>query len=218
MKLITERIENVEVLKEAKEDGKTEYFIEGIFMQADVGNRNKRVYPKDVLMPEVNRYIKEVINEGRSVGELGHPEGPQINLDRVSHKIVELKESGSNVIGRAKVLNTPFGKIVKEFIDEGVKIGVSSRALGSLKQSGDLQEVQNDFMLSTVDIVHDPSAPDAFVEGLMEGKEWIVENGIIKEVDIDMLKRHIHKASSRELQEAKIQAMEEFFKKLARGY
>jgi hypothetical protein len=213
MKLIRETVENVDFLTEDKE-GKKDHYIQGIFMQAETGNRNKRIYPKHILFREVDRYVTECINTNRSLGEMNHPDGPQINLERVSHKIIELRKEGTNIFGKAKILNTPYGQIVKNFIDEGVSLGVSSRGLGSLKSKGDLQEVQNDFWLSTVDIVADPSAPEAFVNGIMEGKEWIWSNGIIKEKHIEPYRKAISKAPLKRLEEEKIKAFQDFLNKL----
>jgi len=182
MKLITEHTNEIEYITEGK--GKEQY-IKGIFMQADIKNQNGRVYPKEVLQKEVKNFNDKFVKEGRALGELGHPAGPVINLDRVSHVIKDLTQEGSNFIGKAKVMDTPNGRIVKNFISEGVKLGVSSRGMGSVKTNKEgVNEVQKDFVLSTVDIVADPSAPDAFVNGIMEGKEWIWENGVIKERDI----------------------------------
>ena len=174
MKLIKELVEDVQYIKESSEDGKKTYYIEGIIMQGDIKNRNGRVYPKEVLMKELSRYNENYVSKRRAFGELGHPQGPTINLDRASHLFTELKEDGSNVIGRAKVMDTPMGKIVKNIIDDGGQLGISSRGMGSLKKSRDgIMEVQNDFMLATAgDIVADPSAPDAFVNGIMEGVEF----------------------------------------------
>jgi len=182
MKLIREEIETVEVIVEQK-GGKKSMFIEGIFLQGDIKNRNGRMYPMETLRKEVARYNENHVQAGRALGELGHPEGPTVNLDRVSHKIVSLKESGSNFIGKAKVLNTPMGRIAQDLIGEGVKLGVSSRGIGSLKMTREgVNVVSDDFMLATAaDIVADPSAPDAFVEGIMEGKEWVWEGGILRE-------------------------------------
>ena len=182
MKLIREEIETVEVIVEQK-GGKKSMFIEGIFLQGDIKNRNGRMYPMETLRKEVARYNENHVQAGRALGELGHPEGPTVNLDRVSHKIVSLKESGSNFIGKAKVLNTPMGKIAQDLIGEGVKLGVSSRGIGSLKMTREgVNVVSDDFMLATAaDIVADPSAPDAFVEGIMEGKEWVWDGGILRE-------------------------------------
>ena len=182
MKLIREEIESVKIITEAK-GGKKSLFIEGIFLQGNIKNRNGRMYPLDTLRKEVERYNESNIVSGRALGELGHPDGPTVNLDRVSHKIVSLKESGSNFIGKAKILNTPMGKIASNLIEEGVKLGVSSRGIGSLKPTKEgFNVVGEDFMLATAaDIVADPSAPDAFVEGIMEGKDWVWDGGILRE-------------------------------------
>jgi len=182
MKLITEEIESVEFLIENK-GGKKQLYIEGVFLQGNIKNRNGRMYPMETLRREVGRYNENHIQKGRALGELGHPEGPTVNLDRVSHKIVSLKESGSNFIGKAKILNTPMGKIATSLVEEGVKLGVSSRGIGSLKLTREgINVVGDDFMLATAaDIVADPSAPDAFVEGIMEGKEWVWDGGILRE-------------------------------------
>ncbi len=182
MKLITEQIEDVEFIVENR-NGKKSMFIEGIFLQGDIQNRNGRMYPMDTLRKEVQRYNESFVSSGRAVGELGHPEGPTVNLDRVSHKIVSLKESGSNFVGKAKILNTPMGQIAQNLIDEGVKLGVSSRGLGTLAVNEDgVKVVSDDFMLATAaDIVADPSAPDAFVSGIMEGKDWVWDGGVVRE-------------------------------------
>ena len=182
MKLITEEIESVDFIVENK-GGRKQLYIEGVFLQADMKNRNGRVYPMATLRREVGRYNENHVQKGRALGELGHPEGPTVNLDRVSHKIVSLKESGSNFVGKAKILNTPMGKIASSLISEGVKLGVSSRGVGSLKMTREgVNVVGDDFMLSTAaDIVSDPSAPDAFVEGIMEGKDWVWDGGILRE-------------------------------------
>tara|TARA_R100001510_G_scaffold47462_1_gene44794 strand:- start:312 stop:962 length:651 start_codon:yes stop_codon:yes gene_type:complete len=182
MKLIREEIESVEFLVEQK-NGKKSMYIEGVFLQGNIKNRNGRMYPMETLRKEVGRYSENHIQAGRALGELGHPDGPTVNLDRVSHKIVSLKESGSNFIGKAKLLNTPMGKIASSLVEEGVKLGVSSRGIGSLKMTREgVNIVGDDFMLATAaDIVADPSAPDAFVEGIMEGKEWVWDGGILRE-------------------------------------
>ena len=182
MKLITEQIDDVEVIVENR-NGKKSMFIEGIFLQGDIQNRNGRMYPMNTLRREVQRYNESFVDSGRAVGELGHPEGPTVNLDRVSHKIISLKESGSNFIGKAKILSTPMGKIAQNLIDEGVKLGVSSRGLGTLAVNEDgIKVVSDDFMLATAaDIVSDPSAPDAFVSGIMEGKDWVWDGGVVRE-------------------------------------
>ena len=207
MFLITEtNLDNVKLIKENAVDGKpSNYFIEGVFMQSEKKNKNGRSYPKNILMNEVKRYNKEYVSNKRALGELGHPEGPTVNLDRVSHMITELYEDGDDVYGRAKIMDTPMGKIVKNLIDEGANIGVSSRGMGSLKKNkNDVNEVQDDFMLATVDIVSDPSAPDAFVNGIMEGKEWIWDNGILKPQDVERHKKLIESATSKSDREDKI--------------
>lgn len=211
MKLIKEISQNLEYLTEASESGKKSIFIEGIFMQADKDNKNGRRYPKKVMESEVNRY-QELINEKRSLGELGHPPNPTVNLDKVSHLITSLRMEGTDVVGRAKVLDTPMGKIAQNFIEEGVRLGVSSRGLGSLKEINGVNEVQDDFHLATVDIVADPSAPDAFVQGIMENSEWICENGIWKSVQIEQAQKKIKKASKAQLAEAKLEVFEAFLK------
>ena len=213
MKLITEHTNQIEYLTEGK--GKEQY-IKGIFMQSDIKNQNGRVYPHAVLQKEVKNFNTKYVNEGRALGELGHPMGPVINLDRVSHVIKELKEDGKNFIGKAKVMDTPNGRIVKNFISEGVKLGVSSRGMGSLKtnKKTGVNEVQKDFVLSTVDIVADPSAPDAFVNGIMEGKEWVWENGVIKEQDIDAMKKTIMNAKMKELEQKKLEVFHKFLQNL----
>ena len=182
MKLITEQIDDVEVIVENR-NGKKSMFIEGIFLQGDIKNRNGRMYPMDTLRREVTRYNEAFVESGRAVGELGHPEGPTVNLDRVSHKIVSRRESGSNYVGKAKILSTPMGKIAQNLIDEGVKLGVSSRGLGTLATNNEgVKIVSDDFTLATAaDIVADPSAPDAFVQGIMEGKDWVWDGGVVRE-------------------------------------
>ena len=215
MKLIREEIQDANFLVEEKGDKKN-YFIEGVIMQSDLKNRNGRVYPKSVMETEVKRYTKKNIDRKRAFGELGHPDGPTINLERVSHMITELSMDGSNVMGKAKIMDTPYGKIVKNLMDEGATLGVSSRGMGSLKAGAKgAQEVQGDFYLATAaDIVADPSAPDAFVSGIMENKEWIWDNGIIKEVNIERYKKEIANAKLSSLQEAKLQAFNNFLSKL----
>ena len=205
MRLITEQNNDIEVLTEDK-DGKQATYIKGIFLQTEITNRNGRMYRFDSMNREVSKYNEEFIQRGRALGELGHPEGPTVNLDRVSHKIVELYPEGKNFIGKAKLLETPMGKIAKNLLEEGVQLGVSSRGLGSLKKEGSLQVVADDFILSTAaDIVADPSAPDAFVEGIMEGKEWALVDGKIKEAQIEAIKASLDNAPSpQELQERKI--------------
>ena len=190
MKLIREELESVEFIVESK-NGKKSMYIEGVFLQGNIKNRNGRMYPMETLRKEVARYNENHVQSGRALGELGHPDGPTVNLDRVSHKIVSLKESGSNFVGKAKILNTPMGKIASSLIEEGVKLGVSSRGIGSLKQTREgVNIVGDDFMLATAaDIVADPSAPDAFVEGIMEGKEWVWDNGSLVEEELDRMKK-----------------------------
>ena len=192
LKLFSEAVEDAELLIESKEDGTKNYKIRGIFMQADVKNRNGRIYPMEILQKEVSRYKKKFINENRAFGELGHPDGPTVNLERVSHMVTSLSPDGKNFIGEAKIMETPMGKIVKNLMDEGAKLGVSSRGMGSLEQKNGANYVRNDFYLATAaDIVADPSAPNAFVEGIMEGKEWIWDNGIIRESEIAGIKNRI---------------------------
>ena len=215
MRLITEQNNDIEVLTEEK-DGKSATYIKGIFLQTEITNRNGRMYRFDSMNREVSKYNEEFIQRGRALGELGHPEGPTVNLDRVSHKIIELYPEGKNFIGKAKLLETPMGKIAKNLLEEGVQLGVSSRGLGSLKKEGSLQVVADDFILSTAaDIVADPSAPDAFVEGIMEGKEWALVDGKIKEAQIEAIKASLDNAPSpQELQERKISAFETFLRSL----
>ena len=190
VKLISEAVEEVEYITEEKEDGGKNYKIRGIFMQADIKNRNGRVYPMEVLDEEVKKYNKNFIQQNRAFGELGHPDGPTVNLERVSHMITSLKPDGKNFIGEAKIMDTPMGKIVKNLMDEGAKLGVSSRGMGSLRQKGGANVVSDDFYLATAaDIVADPSAPNAFVEGIMEGKEWVWNNGALVEAHVADLKK-----------------------------
>ena len=214
MKLITETIEDVQILTEEK-NGKKDYKIKGVFMQADIKNRNGRIYPVDTLAKEVRRYTKEFIEKKRAFGELGHPDGPTVNLERVSHMITSLKPEGKNFIGEAKVMDTPYGKIVKNLIDEGAVLGVSSRGMGSIQQQGGRNLVGKDFYLATAaDIVADPSAPDAFVEGIMEGKEWVWDNGVLKSVTVEQYKSEIEKAKRQELAEKKSKIFADFMSKL----
>ena len=214
MKLITETVENLEFITEEKKNGK-DYKIRGIFLQGDIKNRNGRVYPVDVLHKEVNRYNKEFVEKKRAFGELGHPDGPTVNLERVSHMITSLKPEGKNFIGEAKVMNTPYGKIVKNLIDEGAQLGVSSRGMGSMKQVNGKNVINNDFYLATAaDIVADPSAPDAFVEGIMEGKEWIWDNGKIQSLEIEKYRKVIEEAKRAELDQAKVAVFQDFMSKL----
>jgi hypothetical protein len=214
MRLIAEEINTVDFLCEEKE-GKKNYFIEGIFLQAELKNRNNRMYPLKTLSKEVAKYDENYIQKGRALGELGHPDGPSINLDRVSHKIMSLKEDGNNFIGRAKLLDTPMGKVAKSLLDEGVKLGVSSRGMGSIRKEENCNVVMDDFMLATAaDIVADPSAPDAFVDGIMEGKEWVWDNGVLKESTVAQIKTEIDHATLINLQERKVSAFEAFLKSL----
>ena len=214
MKLISEHIEEIEYVTEAKEGGGKNYKIRGTFLQADVKNRNGRIYPMDILEKEVGRYNKNFIQKKRAFGELGHPDGPTVNLERVSHMITDLHPDGTNFVGEAKIMDTPYGKIVKNLIDEGAQLGVSSRGMGSLEPKQGAQVVRKDFYLATAaDIVADPSAPNAFVEGIMEGKEWVWDNGLVKEVDIAEWKAELdRKNSNRTDQQAKIFA--DFLSKL----
>tara|TARA_B100000508_G_scaffold58455_1_gene45430 strand:- start:601 stop:1248 length:648 start_codon:yes stop_codon:yes gene_type:complete len=214
MKLITETIEDVQILTE-ETNGKKDYKIKGVFMQADIKNRNGRIYPVETLAKEVRRYTKEFIEKKRAFGELGHPDGPTVNLERVSHMITSLKPEGKNFIGEAKVMDTPYGKIVKNLIDEGAVLGVSSRGMGSIQQQGGRNLVGKDFYLATAaDIVADPSAPDAFVEGIMEGKEWVWDNGVLKSVTVEQYKSEIEKAKRQELAEKKSKIFADFMSKL----
>jgi hypothetical protein len=216
MKLITEMTEDIQIVTETIDEGKgREHFIEGVFMQSNLKNRNGRVYPRETLMNEVARYNKEYVSKNRAMGELNHPQGPTVNLDRVSHIIKELRPDGDNVYGKAKIMETPMGKIAKNLIDEGAKLGVSSRGMGSLKQNKEGEnEVQKDFMLAAVDIVADPSAPNAFVEGIMEGREWVWDNGILKEKHIAEYEKEIESASIADLEEKKLEIWTDFISKL----
>jgi len=215
MKLITETIEDIEVLTEANTKGGKDYKIKGVFMQADIKNRNGRVYPVATLSKEVARYTTEYINKRRAFGELGHPDGPTVNLERVSHMITSLKPEGKNFVGEAKIMDTPYGKIVKNLIDEGAQLGVSSRGMGSIQSSSQGNVVGKDFYLATAaDIVADPSAPDAFVEGIMEGKEWVWENGVIQSKSIEEYKSEIERTRRTELAEVKSKVFKDFVSKL----
>tara|TARA_Y100000817_G_C16816146_1_gene526634 strand:- start:221 stop:871 length:651 start_codon:yes stop_codon:yes gene_type:complete len=216
MKLISEVIDDnmVEFITEEKNGSKSHY-IQGVFMQAEQKNRNGRVYPKEILKEQVNKYIKEYVDQNRAFGELGHPDGPIVNLERVSHMIKELKEDGNNFMGKAKIMDTPYGKIVKNLIEEGAKLGVSSRGMGSLKNVGGTNIVQDDFYLATAaDIVADPSAPEAFVEGIMEGKEWVWDNGVIREKAVQKLKDELVRAKQKQLEETKLRLFSKFMSKL----
>ena len=214
MKLITEMIEDVQYLIEESEDGKKNHFIQGVFMQAEQKNRNGRVYKKGILENEVKRYNDSFVKKNRALGELNHPQGPTVNLDRVSHMIKDLKFEGNDCIGKAKLLDTPMGNIAKNLVKEGAQLGVSSRGMGSLEEKNGVNYVKDDFMLSAVDIVADPSAPNAFVNGIMEGKEWIWDNGVIREKEIHEYHQMIQKASKRELEEKALFAFKDFMSKL----
>ena len=214
MKLITETIEDVKILTEER-NGKKLLYIEGVFLQSELKNRNGRMYPFSVLEREVQRYSEEYVKSKRALGELGHPDGPTINLDRVSHRITDLHAEGNNFIGKAQILDTPMGNIAKSLLGEGVQLGVSSRGMGSIQKVEDCNVVADDFMLTTAaDIVADPSAPDAFVNGIMEGKEWVWDNGILKEAKVDKYQRYINGAPRRELEERTLKVFEDFLGKL----
>jgi hypothetical protein len=215
MKLISEIVESVQVISEGTSK---DLYIEGVFLQSEMANKNKRIYPKSVMEKEVARYMKEYVDSKRAFGELGHPEGPTINLDRVSHIITSLKEDGNNYIGRAKILNTPMGNIVKGLIEGGAQLGVSSRGMGTLKEKEDgINEVQNDFYLATAaDIVADPSAPDAFVQGIMENKEWMFVNGSWTYQNIDETKKLLEATKKKQLEEVKYRVFENFLNSLSK--
>ena len=217
MKLISEYNDYAisPVIIEQNENGEKEYYIEGVFMQSEIKNRNGRVYPKNIMEKEVGRYRKEFIEKDRAFGELGHPEGPTINLDRVSHLITSLEEEGDNYIGRAKILSTPNGQIVRSLIKDGAKLGVSSRGLGSLESKGDAQYVKGDFQLATAaDIVADPSAPEAFVEGIYEGVEWVMENGLLKAVELEAMQKEIRTVQASKIEETKLNLWKRFVESL----
>ncbi len=216
MKLITEVNEQVRYITEEKE-GKKALYIEGVFLQSNIKNRNGRMYPGEIMEKEITRYMKEAVENNRAFGELGHPDGPSINLDRVSHIITELRRDGDNWVGKAKLTETPMGNIARGLIESGGQLGVSSRGLGTLKENRDgIQVVQDDFHLATAaDIVADPSAPDAFVRGIMENKEWVVVNGVWTEQHCDMSKKYIKKASKKQLEEAKLHVFERFLRHLS---
>ena len=214
MKLITEQIEDVKLITEEK-NGKKLLYIEGVFLQSELKNRNGRMYPFSVLDREVKRYNEEYIKSKRALGELGHPDGPTINLDRVSHRITDLRAEGNNFIGKAQILDTPMGNIAKNLLGEGVQLGVSSRGMGSIQKSEDCNVVADDFMLTTAaDIVADPSAPDAFVNGIMEGKEWVWCNGILKETEVAKYKGIMDASARQELEEKTLKVFEDFLGKL----
>ena len=210
MKLITETIEDVQVLTEEK-NGKKTMYIEGVFLQSELKNRNGRVYPFSVLEKEVNRYNEEYVKTKRALGELGHPDGPTVNLDRVSHRITSLKSEGNNFMGKAQILDTPMGNIAKSLLEEGVQLGVSSRGMGSIDKREDAGYVMDDFLLATAaDIVADPSAPDAFVNGIMEGKEWVWDNGILKEQKVAKYQQYMSEATRRNLEERTLKVFNDF--------
>ena len=214
MKLITETIEDIRTIVESNESGGRNYFITGVMMEAGVVNRNKRMYNESVLKKECKRYISEYVNKNRALGELNHPSGPTVNLDRVSHMIVNLNESGSQIMGKAKILDTPMGKIVKSLIDEVAQLGVSSRGMGSLKSQGGVNIVQEDFTLAAIDIVADQSAPNAFVNCILEGKEWIWENGLLVEKQIASYEKQLKRASKKQLEETAIKLFKDFLENL----
>ena len=215
MKLITEHIDQeLDIICEAKKSGEKDYFIEGVFMQSNQKNRNGRIYEKKTLEKAVEKYVTEQVKTGRAVGELNHPEGPTVNLDKVSHKISSLHWQGNDVVGKASILKTPMGKIVEGLLEGGVKLGVSSRGMGSLVAKNGVQYVGDDFMLATIDIVQDPSAPSAFVNGVMEGVEWVWDNGLIRQRDIEEIETEIKRAPRKDLHEAEIRAFKNFLSKL----
>ena len=215
MRLIAEYTDsNIQSYITEDKKGNKSHVIEGVFMQADAKNRNGRIYEKKILEAAVNKYVKEQVSTGRAVGELNHPEGPTVNLDKVSHKITELKWEGSNVVGKASILKTPMGQIVEGLLEGGVKLGVSSRGMGSLVQKNGTNYVGKDFMLATVDIVQDPSAPEAFVNGIMEGVEWVWDNGILKAQDIEIIETEIKTAKNTASSDVEIRAFKNFLSKL----
>lgn len=214
MKLITEINEDIQYLTEEK-DGKKSLYITGPFMMAEVKNKNGRIYPANVLFNEMKRYNENYVQKNRAFGELGHPEGPSINLERVSHMITELKQDGNNVIGKAKIMDTPYGQIVQNLMNNGAQLGVSSRGMGSLEEKNGVKYVKDDFHLATAaDIVADPSAPEAFVQGIMEGKEWVWNSGVLQEREISNIQKEIKKAPSRQLEGVKLKAFNSFLSKL----
>ena len=216
MKLITEVVDEnaIEFITE-ENNGQKSHYIKGVFMQAEQKNRNGRIYPKKVLDEQVRKYVNNYVVQNRAFGELGHPDGPVVNLERVSHMIKELNEDGNNWVGKAKIMDTPYGKIVKNLIDEGAKLGVSSRGMGSLKNVRGTNIVQDDFYLATAaDIVADPSAPEAFVEGVMEGKEWVWDNGVIREQEIEKIRNELTNAKRKQLEETKLNLFKSFLSKL----
>ena len=215
MKLIREEIETAKVTITEGKNGKKSHFIEGVFLQGEIKNRNGRMYPISTLQREAKAYNTKYIEKGRALGELGHPDGPTINLDRVSHLITSLKQEGNNYVGKARLLDTPMGNIAKNLIDEGVKLGVSSRGLGTIRERDGVKVVMDDFMLATAaDIVADPSAPDAFVNGIMEGKEWIYNNGSVQEQTVEQIKKRIDNAALNQMEEVKLSAFSQYLQGL----
>ena len=215
MKLIREEIETAKVTITEGKNGKKSHFIEGVFLQGEIKNRNGRMYPISTLQREAKNYNTKYIEKGRALGELGHPDGPTINLDRVSHLITSLKQEGNNYVGKARLLDTPMGNIAKNLIDEGVKLGVSSRGLGTIRERDGVKVVMDDFMLATAaDIVADPSAPDAFVNGIMEGKEWIYNNGSVQEQTVEQIKKRIDNAALNQMEEVKLSAFSQYLQGL----
>ena len=215
MKLIREEIETAKVTITEGKNGKKSHFIEGVFLQGEIKNRNGRMYPISTLQREAKNYNTKYIEKGRALGELGHPDGPTINLDRVSHLITSLKQEGNNYVGKARLLDTPMGNIAKNLIDEGVKLGVSSRGLGTIRERDGVKVVMDDFMLATAaDIVADPSAPDAFVNGIMEGKEWIYNNGSIQEQTVEQIKKRIDNAALNQMEQVKLSAFNQYMQSL----
>ena len=215
MKLIREEIETAKVTITEGKNGKKSHFIEGVFLQGEIKNRNGRMYPISTLQREAKAYNTKYIEKGRALGELGHPDGPTINLDRVSHLITSLKQEGNNYVGKARLLDTPMGNIAKNLIDEGVKLGVSSRGLGTIRERDGVKVVMDDFMLATAaDIVADPSAPDAFVNGIMEGKEWIYNNGSVQEQTVEQIKKRIDNAALNQMEEVKLSAFNQYLQSL----
>jgi hypothetical protein len=214
MRLITETTEDVQPIVESAKDGGKTYYLTGVMMESGVVNRNKRLYSENVLDKETNRYIKEYVNKNRALGELNHPEGPTVNLDRVSHMVVGLVKEGKQIKGKAKILDTPMGKIVKNLIDVGAQLGVSSRGMGSLENRGGVNYVKEDFTLAAIDIVADPSAPNAFVNGILEGKEWIWDNGLLVEREIANYERQLKATPRRHLEENAIKLFSDFLRRL----
>ena len=215
MKLIREEIETAKVTITEGKNGRKNHFIEGVFLQGEIKNRNGRMYPISTLQREAASYNSKYIEKGRALGELGHPDGPTINLDRVSHLITSLKQEGNNYVGKARLLDTPMGNIAKNLIDEGVKLGVSSRGLGTIRERDGVKVVMDDFMLATAaDIVADPSAPDAFVNGIMEGREWIYNSGAIQEQTVEQIKKRIDNAALNQMEEVKLSAFNQFLQQL----